>query len=441
MKIYVCDTSSLVHSPTALQSLGEGHIIIPMAAYEELDALNHGRNDQASYNARQVIKLIDKLQEEQTSEVIKLESGGILYLEDDCEPCLSESYNLEKADNRILNTAVSIMYRTHDDVEVILVTNDAALRSKARKHRLQTMPLAEDRVNLRQSEMYQGWQELYVSPERIDSFYAEKFLKVEKELQPNEFVLLKDEFGSTKSALAKYNAKAGVLVPLKYTSSKPWGIQPRNVQQTFLMEALLDPEIQIVSIPAPAGTGKSLVTIACAGHQVEESKYQRLTVFKPLQVIGPDLGYLPGDIDDKLGPHMDSIRDALDFIFGPPKTMKKDGEIIAVPQWQYLIDKEMLELKSVTHLRGRSLPSLFMFVDEAQNLTPTEIRTIVTRCGEGTKIVFAGDPQQIDNKYLDSQTNGLTYLTERFKGQQCFATVKLVKTERSTLAELGAQLL
>lgn len=440
MKLYVCDTSSLVHSPTSLQSLGQAEIIIPIAAYEELDVINHGRNDQAAYNARQVINLIDKLQEQQSSSNVILESGGIVWLEDDYPTILPSRYDESKADTRILNTAFYIR-RERLDKEVILVSNDAAMRTKARKYGITTMPLAEDRINVSQSQLYTGCTEYHISPDRIDKFYADKCLKTRKQFQPNEFAILIDENGSSKSALARYDARSGMLIPLVYSNTSPWGIKPRNAQQKFLIEAILNPNIKVVSCPGPAGTGKSLIAIACGGHLVENQEYSKLVIFKPLYVIGPNVGYLPGDLDDKIAPVMDSIKDSLDFIFGSPDVQVKDNKTIYIPKWQYLVERNLLEMKVLTHIRGRSLPNLLIIVEEAQNLSPAEVKTIMTRAGEGTKIIFTGDPEQIDNRYLDAQTNGLTYLTERFKGQECFATVTLTKTERSELAELGAQLL
>lgn len=440
MKIFVCDTSSLIHTDHSLQSLGEGIIVIPIAAYEELDDINHRRQDQASYNARQIIKLIDRMQEEQQNDEIILENGALVRLENDFDDCLPKSYNMSKPDNRILNTVVHLS-RTEEDREVIFVSNDAALRTKARKFKVKTIPLAEDRVNLRQSEMYNGWTEYFVPGEKVDSFYRDKYLKTRKKFYPNQFCIIKSETDPKHSALARYDHKEGVLVPLRYLNARPWDISSRNAQQSFLIEALLDPNIKIVSVAGLAGSGKSLISLACGGHQVDAGLYRKMSVFKPLHVIGPDVGFLPGDLNEKLAPHMESIYDSLEFIFGNPKLTKKDGEIIKIPKWQYLVEKDLLELKAMTHLRGRSLPGLFMIIDEAQNISPAELKTILTRCGEGTKIIFAGDPEQIDNRYLDAQTNGLTYLTERFKGQDCFASVTLVKSERSALAELGSQLL
>jgi len=438
MNIYVCDTSSLAHTATSLHNIGHGKIVIPIAAYEELDSLNHTRSNNASYNARQVIKLMDKLQEKQNSDIIKLDTGSTVQLDEDPPNKLGNSYNMNKVDNRILNTALH--YSMQGNNKVYLVSNDAALRVKARKKKINTIPLSEDIVDMVQEKEYSGWSHYDASQTRINKFYNDKQLTTRKKMMANEFLVMKSKDGLSSSALGRYDKSSELILPLHHLEERPWGISPKNVQQKFAMEAILNPDIQVIALPAPAGTGKSLISIACGGHLVEKEGYSRMCIFKPLHVIGPDIGYLPGNIEEKLDPHMESVYDSLDYIFNT-KSYSKDGKKVSQRPWQYLIDKDMLELKAITHLRGRSLPNIFILVDEAQNLAPSEVRTIITRCGEGTKIIFAGDPQQIDNRYLDAQTNGLTYLINKFKDQECFATVRLEKSERSMLAELGAQLL
>ncbi len=439
MKLYVCDTSSLAHSPISLQSFTDGEVILPIATYEELDDLAHGK-DQKAYNARQILIKIEELQEQQDSSEVILESGVKVSIVDDFEYTLSRSYNPNKPDNHILNTA--LYYRnTYTDDEVILVSNDRTLRSKARKFKIKTTPLLEDRVNIKESDMYYGWQEYLVSSDRINSFYSNGYLNTRKKFFPNEFVILKDEAGSNQSALAKFDAKRNTLVPLRYANYKPCDISARNVQQKFLIEALMDPSIQIVAVSASAGTGKSLLAIASGLDLVTEDKYNRLSIFKSLTVVGDEMGFMPGDYQEKLGPYMESVRDSFDFIFSSNKKETKDGKSMNNSQLDYLIESGQVELNSITFLRGRSLPNLFMIIEEAQNISPAEIKTIISRCGENTKIVLLGDPAQIDNRYLDAQTNGLTYLIEKFKGQECFASIKLIKTERSELAELAAKLL
>jgi PhoH-like ATPase len=429
MRICVCDTSSLINCSNNLEGISADRIIIPLPAYEELDDLSHSNRSSVARQAKQCIRYIETMQSKQGSATITMRNGAVLEIVDmprsiDAPEALAQ----DKVDNRILGVALSIDRDESD--EVVLLTDDAALRTKARYFGITAQGIAND-----SQDRYMGWSEHTMSCARIDKFYEQGSLKTRLHLQPNEFVILKGRESPKQSALARYDAAQGLLVPLRYSKARPWGISPRNVQQTFLMEALLDPDISVVSVPSPAGTGKTLMSIACGGHLIDSTKYDRMSILKPLYVIGPDIGYLPGSMDDKLAPHMESIYDALDFIFSNKPS--RDG----VAPWEYMIDKGKLELQSITHMRGRSIPGSYIIVDEAQNLTPLHVKTIITRCGQGTKIVLTGDPHQIDNHALSYTNNGLMHVTDRFVGQECFATITLTKTERSALAELGAQLL
>ncbi len=422
MRICVCDTSSLINCGGNLSRISADKIIVPLTAYEELDNISHGQRREAASHARACIRAIEKLQDAQHSTTVVLPSGAELAIVDTSRDDIPSSLASDKPDNIILGAAISAM---RDDADAVLLSDDAALRTKARIFGVTARGVTSDK-------QYMGWRTHFISGARIARFYEQNRLITRLALQPNEFVVLRSNENPKQSALARYDACDEALVPLRYSKTRPWGIAPRNVQQIFLMEALLDPDISIVSVPAPAGTGKTLMSIACGGHMVDTGEYNRMTILKPLYVIGPDIGYLPGDMDEKLAPYMASIHDALDFIFNG----KNNKE-----QWQYLIDKGALELQPVTHLRGRSIPGSYIVVDEAQNLTPAHIKTIITRCGHGTKIILTGDPNQIDNSAVDACDNGLMHATRRFTGQQCFATVTLITTERSALAELGAQLL
>lgn len=784
-EVFVCDTSSLVHSPNSLHSFGDSLIVIPMAAFEEIDSIKHHRNDAASANARHIIRTIDKLQEEQGSSAIELDNGAKVILDDVDEYVLSSSYDSSKADNQILNVAAC--YSRNKEFNVTVVSNDASMRAKARKLGLRAITLEEDRINIRVDDIYPGWSEYQVAPERVDKLYKEGVLKTRKEFLPNEFVLVQDQVNPKHGGLGKYNKNSKEIEKLKFYGAAPWDISGRNLQQHFALELLMDPTIQIVSIIGKAGTGKAqplysniltptgwvkmgeiktgdkvvtpsgeestvigifpqgvkdifrvhftdgsytdccddhlwnvrtsvdrnnnkteyrtmtlsdirtslrygrdnkrnysipmvneinfsscelpinpyllgcligdgglststphltttddeiidsishmlpegveiyqkpndpityslrtdrgqsnplgealrdlglmpsrsedkfipseyiygssfadrvallqglmdtdgtvdnggkhtsfatsskrlandmvtlvqslggvatvtiknprythkgetknglesyvvtvsvsshiapfrlsrkiekyipktkykptryidrveyigkeeaqcilidhsdhlyvtdnfivthntLLALAAGGEQVDKGTYDKMVVYKPLIPVGRDVGFLPGELEDKIGPYMGSIYDNLEFMLGKPTDPKDDSN----DKIDYYIRSGKLELAALTFIRGRSLPKLYILVDEAQNLTPHEVKTIATRLGEGAKVVFVGDPYQIDHPFLDYQSNGLTYLTERLKGQSQFGTVTLKKPERSTIAEMCAELL
>jgi PhoH-like ATPase len=348
------------------------------------------------------------------------------------EDNLFDGLDQKNPDNIIIATALKLKKEGKD---VVFVSNDAAARVKARKLGLSVESLEEDRVNIKLDDVYKGWSELLVSPDRIEEFYRNNSLKTRKKLLVNEFVLLKNEMNPKQTALAKYDGER--LVPLFNCKARPWDISARNMEQKFLMDALMDPKIQLVTAMGTAGTGKSLLSIAAGGEQViEKNMYKKMIIYKPVIPMGRDIGFLPGTEEEKLRPWMASVYDSLEFIFGVSNDKNDDEEKV-----RYLIDRGHIELCALTYIRGRSLPNLFIVLDEAQNISPHELKTLISRAGEGTKIVIIGDSTQIDNPYLDSQNNGLVYLIEKFKGQEIFAHVTLEKPERSTLSALATELL
>jgi PhoH-like ATPase len=253
---------------------------------------------------------------------------------------------------------------------------------------------------------------------------------------PNEFVILKD--GASKSALARYDAKAQSLLPLIKADSAPWGIKPLNIEQRFALELLLNKDIQLVTLVGLAGSGKTMIALAAALQQtLEEKVYRRILIARPVIAVGHDIGFLPGTKEEKLTNWMGAIYDNLSYLLEKPKGSLETADM----DIQMLIEEGQLEIEAVTFLRGRSLPGLLMLIDDAQNLTPHEIKTIISRAGQGAKIVLTGDPHQVDNYYLDSASNGLTNLVERFKNQPIFGHVTFTKSERSALAALASDLL
>jgi PhoH-like ATPase len=284
--------------------------------------------------------------------------------------------------------------------------------------------------------MYKGVKEIDLNPEQIDSFYKNRGLELDGEIKcfANQYLIMKDKANPNHSAIGRFDEKAGRVVPLISPAESVWGIHPRNMEQSFAFDALLNDEMLFVSLVGKAGTGKTLLALAAGLHKtLDEGRFQRLLVSRPIFPMGRDIGYLPGDVEQKLNPWMQPIFDNVEFLLGADKK--------AAGRAQELINQGMLNIEPLTYIRGRSIPSQYLIVDESQNLTPHEIKTIVTRAGEGTKIVLTGDCYQIDNPYVDSANSGLTYAVERFKGQLISAHVTLTKGERSELAELASNIL
>jgi PhoH-like ATPase len=286
-------------------------------------------------------------------------------------------------------------------------------------------------------ELYEGAKEISVEGELIDQFYADGSMSLDAKLFPNEYVLLRDEENTNHSALARYDKEQDKVVPIRKLREGVWGIRPRNKEQHYALDLLLNDDIKLVTLVGKAGTGKTLLAIAAGLFKsADEGSYSRLLVSRPIFPMGRDLGFLPGELEEKLAPWMQPIFDNVELLLGAveERGKRKRG-------YKELVDMGILEIEPLTYIRGRSIPKQFMIVDEAQNLTPHEIKTIITRAGEGTKIVLTGDPYQIDNPYVDSSSNGLAYVVEKFKGQEISGHVTLTKGERSCLAELAANLL
>ena len=364
-------------------------------------------------------------------EGIQLESGGIVKITTEYHDgkTLPVSMDYTKNDNKILAVAHGLSVK-FPEVEVILVSKDINLRVKADALRISSEDYESDKVDL--DVLFSGFDVIFVSYKVIEEFYQNGKLHLDGyDFYPNQCVLLKVK-KSGHSALCKYYEPYDELIPLYHIGAKPWGITARNLEQRFALELLLSDEIKLVSLVGAAGTGKTLLALA-AGLQkvVEEKIYQKLLVARPIVPMGKDIGYLPGSKNEKLSNWMQPITDNLDFLFS--QTGRE--------QYSYLQEQGLLEVEALTYIRGRSLPKCYFIIDEAQNLTIHEIKTIVTRAGEGSKIIFTGDPYQIDNTYLDESSNGLSVVSERFKHTTIAGHIRLNKGERSKLATLGAELL
>jgi len=436
-KTYVLDTNVLLHDPQALYRFEENDLVIPMTVIEEIDRFKKDLSE-TGRNARHFSRLIDKLRTQgKLVDGVQIESGGSLKVElytEDRLKSLPPELRIDQGDNRIL--AVALALKNGSEQPVIFVTKDTNLRIKADVVGLKAEDYSSDKVSI--DELYSGTTELAVARASVDAFYEQGFLEVQEELRMNQCVTLVDEENPSHTALGRYVHNLRRVVSLvRGPKDGIWGIQPRNREQQFAFDLLLNEDIQLVTLVGMAGTGKTLLAIA-AGllKSADEGRYSRLLVSRPIFPLGRDLGFLPGDLEEKLSPWMQPIFDNVELLLSSVEEQGKRKR-----GYKELVDLGLLEIEALTYIRGRSIPKQYMIVDEAQNLTPHEIKTIITRAGEGTKIVLTGDPYQIDNPYVDSSSNGLTYAVEKFKDQDIAGHVTLTKGERSVLAELAAKLL
>ncbi|GKS12493.1 hypothetical protein YDYSY3_34930 [Paenibacillus chitinolyticus] len=441
-KIFVLDTNVLLQDPNAMFSFEDNEVIIPAVVLEEIDSKKRNA-DEIGRNARMVSRLLDAMRARgRLHDGITLDSGGSLKVELNHKSFnkMQEVFAEVTNDNRII--AVALNYRAEEQTKseprpVILVSKDTLVRIKADVLGLTAQDYLSDRV-VSDHEMYAGCTTLHVHPSVIDEFYSFRFLSVPTlnlgyRLNPHEFVILRDELGTSKSALLKTSSDGKKLEPLFMSNEPVWGIAARNAQQRMALELLLNDDISFVTLSGKAGTGKTLLTLAAGLLKVEdERKYKKLTIARPVVPMGKDIGYLPGEKDEKLRPWMQPIYDNLEFLFDT----KKAGDIEKI-----LAGLGSIQVEALTYIRGRSIPGQFIIIDEAQNLSKHEVKTIVSRVGEGSKIVLLGDPGQIDHPYLDAASNGLTYAVERFKQEEISGHVTLEKGERSHLAQLAADLL
>ncbi len=434
MKTFVLDTNVIIHDPDAMFAFEGAQVVIPLPVIEELDSFKRN-NDERGRNARLVARALDGLRDQgKLSDGVKLEHGGTLKIELARENGLPTPFDLNKKDNQILHIA---QYCQEDSKKVVFISKDINLRIKAEAVGLETQDYEKSKVKV--SELYEGWRELELSKDEIDSFYKNRKLPMEdKEFLPNEFAILKATDDESSSALARYDVATKALVPLKHQEVNPWGVKPLNIEQKFALELLLRPEVQLVSLVGLPGCGKTLISLAAGLEQTMgggENPYRRLLVARPVVPVGNDLGYLPGSKQEKMNTWMGAIYDNLEFLFDRSRREETNIDI------QMLLDDGRLEVEAVAYLRGRTLPGQYILIDDAQNLTPHEVKTIISRCGKGSKIVLTGDPYQIDNYYLDSSSNGLTNLVQRFQGQELFGHIWFSKVERSGIAALASELL
>jgi PhoH-like ATPase len=431
----VVDTSVLIADPYCFSSFGEAALIIPLTVVEELDSLKT-RPDDVGRAARTALRAIEDLRVEHggsLAQPVPVGDGTLQIEINGIQKHLLVEHGLDVGvpDNRIIGAALG----QTGFGPTLMLSNDAALRIKAAHLGLAAAAHEPSRGN--RSERPVGWMVADVGYEVIDSLYAAGVVDIEEvptalDLNENEFVVLRS---GSQSALARRVADELTLLP--QSLPEPWGLRPRNKEQRFSLELLMDPEIAVVALDGRAGTGKTILAIAAALEQVvEQQRYERVAVYRPLVPVGrADVGFLPGGLEEKLDPWMSAIHDAIVAL--TDRNSSHDA--------RHLIDeltaRGQLSLESVTFLRGRSLQRQIVVIDEAQNLEPTTLRTILTRIGDGTKVIFTGDTSQIDAPYLGESNNALAVLTHAFGGQRCFGHVTLTACERSDVASLAAELL
>ena len=415
-------------------AFGDNHVVIPIYVIDEIDNFKKDLSD-LGRNARQVARHLDDLRQNGClSQPVKTEKGGTLSVALGHRSPLNSPSDSRKMDNLILEVALEVRDK---DPEVLttLVTKDVNMR--VRGDALGLVTTDYDEANVRIEELYPGDTEIEISGGMIDEFYSEGSVHLEEELSPNQYVLLRNQDNPGQTALARYDAHKSCAVPVRKLREGVWGIRPRNKEQHYALDLLLNDDIKLVTLVGKAGTGKTLLALAAGLHKcLDDQTFHKLLVSRPIFPLGRDIGFLPGDINEKLNPWMQPIYDNIELLLGLNQGDKKEGR-----SYSELFEMGYINIEPLTYIRGRSLPSVYMVVDEAQNLTPHEVKTIVTRAGEGTKIVLTGDPYQIDNPYIDASNNGLTTLVEKFRQEGLAGHITLEKGERSKLAELATQVL
>lgn len=430
-KIFVIDTNVLIHRPDAFLSFRDSEVVIPIWVFEELDKLKRDHAGRGR-SARQAIRYVNDFSKKGSLQKgVKLPSGGILRVGLAQSNRIPRELASETMDNKIISCALALKQEGHD---VFFVSKDINARIKAAVMGLHAVDYEKNKVNM--ERLYEGVVEAPLRQEDIGGFQASGRLAWdERPLAPNQFVLFKEKSAGKTRHIGRWMDDQGLLKYVESWQEPVMGIKPLNVRQRMAFELLLDDDIPLVTMVGIAGTGKTLLALAAALKKtLEEKQYVRVLVSRPIIPMGQDIGYLPGAKQAKMTHWMQPVFDNLELII----ESAKQQNLKSIDQ---LLNNKVIEIEALTYIRGRSLPRQFIIIDEAQNLTPHEVKTIVSRAGDGTKVVLTGDPYQIDSPYLDADSNGLTYLVETFKGQGLAGHVSLAKSERSALAELAAELL
>lgn len=435
-KIYILDTSVYLTDYHSIYSFKNNDIVVPLKVLEEIDK-HKKRQDTVGYNSRQIIKVFDELRSKGSLNAgVRLGRGkGIISALRYDKEHIPSDWDLSVPDNQIIVTALTVS-ANFPNRKCVVVSRDINMRVKCDSVGLDTEDYALNQVVESASEVYTGFVEHLVDDQVIDQFYESEEIYLDenesKKFYPNQFILLVSNANDKKTALAKFVESN---FPLKHVTGHKdvWGVSARNKEQSFAMDLLLDPSVTLVSLVGKAGSGKTLCAIAAGLEQVMDNQnplYTRLIVSRPIQPMGKDIGFLPGSMEEKMSPWLAPIQDNLRALMGDDKAT------LAM-----YMQTGTIEVEALTYIRGRSISNAFIIIDEAQNLTRHEIKTILTRVGEGTKIILTGDVEQIDNVYIDETSNGLTYAVEKLKIHDITGHVTLKKGERSKLATIAAKTL
>lgn len=438
-KYFVLDTNVLLHNPESLYSFKEHTVVIPISVVEELDQFKRF-TDKKGKHARDVLRQIDQiLHKGLIKNGAKIKSGGKLFIPVDISTTLFDHHDINPSlmDNKILNVA---WHLKQEGKHVIFVTKDVNARIKGEALGLSTCDFEKQKASY--EDLYKGWKEFYISDDQLSEFIQKHEIPLNnEEVHPNECLWIRNRNQPTVSFLAHTDVVHGVIRRIEEPMDA-MGISPLNMEQRFAFQLLMDDSVKLVTLIGSAGTGKTLLALACGLGKVlgRQPLYEKLLIARPVIPMGKDIGYLPGSKDDKLSYWMQPIFDNLRFIISKESTEKSTLDY-QQKRVDYLLDSGLVEIEALTYIRGRSIPNQFIIIDEAQNLTPHEVKTIISRIGKGSKVVLTGDPDQIDNPYLDSNSNGLTYTAEMLKDQDIVGHMTLVKSERSQLASIAADFL
>ena len=437
-KIYVLDTNVYLSDANSIESFNANDIVIPLKVLDEIDK-HKKRQDPVGSHARNIIRKLDKLRESgNLSNGVRVAKGkGLVWVKSFDSSVLPSDLELANPDNQIIATALTEKNR-NPDTKVVLVSRDINMRVKCDSLGILCEDYNAEQVVEDISGLYTGTTEHLVDDQVIDSVYNDEEIYLDEQeikLGNNQYVMLVSNFNEKKSALVRFLDYTRPVKKVENLKRKIWGLKPRNKEQTFALDLLMDPTVPVVTLIGKAGSGKTLLALAAAlqqtfGETANDRIYNRIVVTKPVEPVGKDIGFLPGTRDEKMLPWLAPIQDNLQFLFGNDK-MTLDMHI----------DEGRIEVEAMTYIRGRSICNSFIIIDEAQNMNRHEIKTVLTRVGEGTKIVLTGDIEQIDNIYIDSTNNGLSYLVEKFKDQEIAGHITLLKGERSKVASVAARIL
>mgnify|MGYP003626143942 CR=1 FL=1 len=434
-KTYVLDTNVYLTDANAIFAFGKNDVLVPLKVIEEIDK-HKKRQDSVGLNARNVIRILDNLRGKGSlKNGVRIAKGkGIIYIRNSDVSLLPKELSTIDPDNMIIGTVLTEK-QNYPNKKIIAVSRDINMRIKFDSLNIRVEDYTVGQVVQNSSLLYTGFTKHLVDDEIIDQFYEGEDIFLEKEevkLYPNQMVMLVSSSNEKKTALARFTNHSSSIEKIP-DKNDVWGVRSRNKEQKFALDLLLDPNVPVITLVGKAGSGKTLCAIAAGLHQTvedgKESIYRRLIVTRPIQPLGRDIGYLPGSMEEKMIPWLSPIKDNLEYLMGDKKML------------DLYINDGTIEVEALTYIRGRSISNAYIVIDECQQLTQHEIKTILTRVGENTKIVMTGDIEQIDNVYVDETSNGLTYVVEKLKEHDLAGHITLTKGERSKVATLAAKIL